>query len=219
MSRPDQSADRLAGLIERYARGDAAVLNELLEASLDRLRRLAGKMLADNPAVRRWEGTDDLLQNAAIRLYRALRDVRPATVRDFFKLAARQIRRELVDLARHHYGPEGHAAHHATDPGQVDPAGDVHPLHERAEGHSGPLTQMQQREFHEHVRALPQEEREVFDLIYYQGLSREEVALTLRVAVRTVKRRWRSARLLLHGLMNSGQGSARPPSEDAAPGR
>jgi RNA polymerase sigma-70 factor (ECF subfamily) len=140
-------------------------------------------------------------------------------VRDFFNLAALQIRRELADLFRHHYGPEGHAAHHVTDPGKVDPAGDIDPLHERAEGRSGPLTQMQQREFHEHVQALPQQEREVFDLIYYQGLSREEVALTLNVAVRTVKRRWRSARLLLHGLMNSGPASAGPPSEDAAPDR
>jgi len=220
MSQADQSADRLVGLIERHSRGDAGVLNELLEASLDRLRRLAGKMLADNPAIRRWEGTDDLLQNATLRLHRALRDVRPATVRDFFKLAALQIRRELTDLARHHYGPHGHAAHHATDPGKVDRTGKVAPLHDAAEARSGPLTQLQQREFHEHVQSLPDEEREVFDLIFYQGLSQDEVAGMLGVAVRTVKRRWRSARLLLHALTNPGQASALTTgAEDETPRR
>jgi DNA-directed RNA polymerase specialized sigma24 family protein len=37
----------------------------------------------------------------------------------------------------------------------------------------------------------------VFDLIYYQGLTRVDAAGLLGVSERTVKRRWRAARLRL----------------------
>jgi RNA polymerase sigma-70 factor (ECF subfamily) len=64
--------------------------------------------------LKRWEQTDDVLQNATPRLCRALRETTPPTVRDFFRLAALHVRRELIDLARHHYGPQGPAARHHT---------------------------------------------------------------------------------------------------------
>jgi RNA polymerase sigma-70 factor (ECF subfamily) len=44
---------------------------------------------------------------------------------------------------------------------------------------------------------LPAQERELFDLLWYQGLNQTEAADLLGVCVRTVKRRWQSARLLL----------------------
>jgi RNA polymerase sigma-70 factor (ECF subfamily) len=52
--------------------------------------------------------------------------------------------------------------------------------------------------FHEQVEALPGEEREVFNLLWYEGLSQGEVAALLGVGLRTVKRRWQKARLLLY---------------------
>jgi RNA polymerase sigma factor (sigma-70 family) len=52
-------------------------------------------------------------------------------------------------------------------------------------------------EFHERAGQLPDEEREVFDLLWYQGLMQEEAAQLLGVSERTVKRRWQSARLQL----------------------
>jgi len=48
-------------------------------------------------------------------------------------------------------------------------------------------------EFHEHVEKLPDDEREVMDLLWYQGLTQEEAAAVLKVSDRTVKRRWQSA--------------------------
>ena len=62
-----------------------------------RLRQLTCAMLKDYPRLKRWEETDDVFQNASLRLYRALGKVRPASVREFFRLAAVQIRRELID--------------------------------------------------------------------------------------------------------------------------
>src|SRR5213075_2855048 len=91
---------------------DASLLRDEVYAALllracDRLRVLAGKCLRGFPALRRWVETDDVLQQAMLRLHRALQQVRPSTVGEFFALAGLQIRRELHDLHRHHFGPQG----------------------------------------------------------------------------------------------------------------
>ena len=79
--------------LDRLRVGDDSVRGRLLEYANDRLARLTRKMLRDNPRVKRWEQTEDVFQNAAMRLYRALADVQPQNVRDFFRLAAVQIRK------------------------------------------------------------------------------------------------------------------------------
>jgi DNA-directed RNA polymerase specialized sigma24 family protein len=52
--------------------GDASARDELLAQASERLIRLTRKMLRDFPGVHRWEETDDVLQNAVVRLCRAL---------------------------------------------------------------------------------------------------------------------------------------------------
>src|SRR5476649_2911770 len=94
------SGSLLQPLLARLSAGDAAARNELFRHASGRLERLARRMLHHYPTVHRWAGTDDVLQNALIRLLRALETVHPATPRDFLGLAAEQIRRELIDLAR-----------------------------------------------------------------------------------------------------------------------
>jgi RNA polymerase sigma factor (sigma-70 family) len=51
------------------------------------------------------------------------------------------------------------------------------------------------------VDALPAEEREVFDLVWFQGLSQPQAAALLGVSEATLKRRWWSARQRLHGAL------------------
>ena len=184
--------------LDRLRGGDEAARAELLGCACGRLRGLARKMLKGYPNVRRWEQTDDVLQNAALRLHRTLQHLPVGTARDFFRLAALHIRRELLDLARHYYGPQGQGAHHTS----WDPDGSA-----TAQDDSGPaapadLSQEPSRlaawgEFHEQIGALPDEEREAFDLLWYQSLSQAEAAELLGVSERTVKRRWLSARLAL----------------------
>lgn len=82
--------------LDRLRGGDAAARDELLGFARNRLERLARKMIADFRGVQRWEQADDVLQNAAMRLYRALQDVIPENPRGFFRPAATQIRRELL---------------------------------------------------------------------------------------------------------------------------
>ena len=93
--------------------GDSAVADELLRHVSDRLHRLTRQMLKGHPAVRRWAQTDDVLQGALLRLLRAVQNVHPSSMREFFGLATQQIRRELIDLARHFYGPHGVGANRA----------------------------------------------------------------------------------------------------------
>lgn len=52
--------------------------------------------------------------------------------------------------------------------------------------------------FHEQVEALPDDEREVVALLWYEGLSQPEAAALLGVSLATVKRRWQAARLALY---------------------
>jgi RNA polymerase sigma-70 factor (ECF subfamily) len=133
--------------------------------------------LGVSPVVRRWEETDAVLQAVAIRLWRALQEVRPDSPRAFVGLAATQIRRELTDQARHHRGAQADAAHHHSDPRVADSKGRVRPRYaEEADPASGPISQLQALELHEHVQRLPDEEREVFQLLFYQDLSQEQVA-------------------------------------------
>jgi RNA polymerase sigma-70 factor (ECF subfamily) len=56
-------------------------------------------------------------------------------------------------------------------------------------------------EFHQQIGSLPDEEREVFDLLWYQGLSQTEAAGVLHVSERTIKRRWQAARYALSEAM------------------
>src|SRR3954454_17307777 len=116
MARDDHAQAELQSLLDRLGAGDESAVDRLIEHSVGRLHRLAHFMLQDFPHVRRWYETGDVAQAAALRLTRALKAVKPASPRDFLNLAANQIRRELYDLARHEYGPEGPGAHHASGP-------------------------------------------------------------------------------------------------------
>src|SRR5262249_42829941 len=140
-----------------------------------------------------------VLQNALLRLCRALQSVEPADVREFYALATTQIRRELLDLARHYSGPENPAAHHeswAAEPNSERPA------REHSDETHDPAALADWSDFHQQVAALPDEEREVFGLLFYHGMTQDEAADVLGVAVRTVQRRWQAAMLNLHRARN-----------------
>lgn len=93
--------------LDQLKAGDPTARDALIEHSCDRLRAITKKQLRRFPGVHRWEETSDVLQHAAMRLHRALQDVHPENVRAFLGLVSIQVRRELLDLARHYYGPQG----------------------------------------------------------------------------------------------------------------
>lgn len=192
---------RLQQCLERLQAGDDKAREQLLEIACERLRELAHRMLRRYPTLQRWEQTGDVLNNASMRLYRSLKDVKPDTVGQFFGLATLQIRRELLDLCSHHFGPQGDARNHATGANGSD--ADSRPARASeapAPGESGSLAAW--TAFHEQVEKLSESERHVVDLLFYQELSQDEAAEVLGVDTRTVRRRWQSARLALHDALN-----------------
>jgi RNA polymerase sigma-70 factor (ECF subfamily) len=190
-------AERLHAWLDRLAAGDREAPDELLRHVEGRLRALTRQMLRGYPGVHRWEQTDDVLQGALVRLLRALKAVRPESARAFFALATEQVRRELIDLARHHFGPLGAAARHATPPeGPAASAPD-----DPADLSHEPTRLAEWREFHEQIALLPDDERDVVGLLFYQGLKQTDAAAVLGVTVRTVQRRWQSALVRLHPIL------------------
>jgi RNA polymerase sigma-70 factor (ECF subfamily) len=139
-----------------------------------------------------------VLQNATLRLLSALREVRPADTREFFSLAAEQMRRELLDLSRHFYGPHGEGANHASVAEMALPEAAATAPPDRS-------TDAEDLEcwsaFHEAVAQLPNEEREVVGLVFYHRWTQAQIAELFQVDVRTIRRRWQSACLKLHRLV------------------
>jgi RNA polymerase sigma factor (sigma-70 family) len=139
-----------------------------------------------------------VLQNALLRLLRALESVRPDSTRHFFNLAAVQLRRELIDLGRHVYGPRGAGTHDASLPPEPQ-GGD--PCAAFADGAAADDLERWSA-FHAAVEGLPAEEREVVGLAFYHGWTHSQIAELFGVDPRTVRRRWRSACLKLHEALD-----------------
>ncbi len=203
MSDPSSVTRILQGLLDRLRNGDEKARDELITHACGRLEALARKMLGRFSRLRAWEETGDVAQNAILRLQRALEDVKPASVREFMGLATVQIRRELLDLSRHYFGREGQNQpgklsspkkppqvtsqvdkDNSQDPDVIQPSVDL----------PDPSNLEMWAKFHEVVQNLPDNEREVVELLWYQDLTQEEAAELLCVDKSTVKRRWRAAR-------------------------
>ena len=204
---------RLQSWIGRLKKGDESALDELLRSFEKRLLRLARKMLKDFPKVRRMEETSDVLNSSLMRLTRALKaltnDGRIAgdgtfRTRDFLRLAAAKLRRELLDLAKRYRTCLIKSSVGATDESELSKSG------ERSDGGTNdPYRLAEWTEFHEQVEALPDELRDVFDLLWYQDLTQVEAAELLGVSDRTVKKHWQEARLTLHDVLGGRIPAAR----------
>jgi RNA polymerase sigma-70 factor (ECF subfamily) len=181
-------------VIQRYLDalpGDTAaepVVRELLERAVGRLRLLCGTLLHKSyPRLTRPPAnleTDELLGGVVAGLLTALGTTRPPTVRRFFALANQHIRWQLNDLARRL--DEQPAAAVLAESGVADP---------QASSASG--LRPNARRILELIEGLPEDEREVFELVGIQGLTHAEAATVVGVSEKTVQRRLKEARLLL----------------------
>jgi RNA polymerase sigma factor (sigma-70 family) len=192
--RGDTIGPQLSSCLDRLAAGDLTARDTILELCSGRLRTLASRMLSRFPNVRRWDDTDDVFQNAAMRLHRALGQMRVESPRSVMALAATQLHRELIDLARRHAGPSSFAANHVTN---VRPAADKsgypQPAGEPEEDTPADVLDRWTL-FHEAISALPDSQREIFHLVWYLGADQKTIARLLDCSERTVKTRWREAR-------------------------
>ncbi len=178
--------------LDRLRAGDDSAYDDLIDYTGERLRVLASRLLRNFPAVHRFEDTQDVLQNAHLRLLRDLRDKakRPASVRDFFNLAANRLRSVLLSLHRHYQRPAGMGTNLVDVPVTASPDATADP---------GDLDHW--TAFHEAVANLEATEREVVELLFYHGMTQAEVGALLHVSDRMVRRYWVRACMSLRDVL------------------
>ena len=175
------TTSQIQNCLDGIRAGDITARERLIVLCQRRLRLIVRRQLRGFPNVKQWEETSDVFQNVYVRLGRALERLSLTTPRDFLQLAAFHCRLELLDLAKRY--------EHKAVPGlTVDLAED---------DCSDPVTSAKWCEFHEHIAQLPDDERALFDLLYYNGLSQDEAKDLLGTSLATLKRRWQEARIRL----------------------
>jgi RNA polymerase sigma-70 factor (ECF subfamily) len=181
-------------ILEDVKRDPEAARDRLISYSYSRLRRLARRMLKDYPGVRQQLESGDVLHPALLRLHRALAEVSLESSKHFWNLAAMKIRQELLGLARFY----------AAKPKLItlgDSSDAEEELGPRSDSTSEPGGLESWVRFHELINELPEKEREVFYLVWFDFLSQDQAAEVLGVSVRTVRRLWLSARLKMAAWM------------------
>lgn len=186
MSNTSQTTARVQALLAEMNNGVAGANERLLAVVQERFRNLAHQMLRNYERIRHVEDTDDLLQRTLLRLNTVLKTIRPENPQHFFALSAQNMRWILQDLARS-YAREGKLRWEMPE--------ELVSLSSRKSGE--PVTLEEWALFHEAVEKLEAPEKEMVDLLYYQGLTQEEAAGLAGIALRTVKLRWHNAKLAL----------------------
>jgi RNA polymerase sigma factor (TIGR02999 family) len=182
-------------LLDRLVAGDERAKKELIDRAYERLILVARKMLGGFTGVRAQEETAGVLSDAYLRLHSSLDDVKPATVRQFMGLAALEIRRVLLDKIRkmRGRGRERRPEKLSLDARRGGESGGFEPPAPDGEGRKMDLA----IDFLQAIEKLPDEEREVVELLFFHGYSQPEAGEILGVHEDTVKRRWARARVKL----------------------
>jgi RNA polymerase sigma factor (TIGR02999 family) len=172
-------------LLARWGEGDKGVLDRLLPMVYSELHRMAAGYL-------RRERVDHTLQPTALINEAYLRLVGSSNISwesraHFFGIAARVMRRILVDHARQHQADKRGADFQkvpidaANEPGSKPEAVDLVAL-------DAALSRLAE---------LDPEQSKLVELRYFAGLTIEEAAETMSLSVATARRRWTSAKAWL----------------------
>ena len=171
-------------LIARAREGDHAALDSLFKAVYPELRRIAHTRL------RRGFPDPDLGTTALVNeCYLKLRDAQRVDASDrahFFSYTASAMRSIVVDIARAK-ATERRGGQHVHVTLDDDVAGDLAAEQEILRVH----------EALEEVGQLDKRLVQIVEMRYFAGMSDPEIAEALDIAVRTVQRDWKRARLLL----------------------
>jgi RNA polymerase sigma-70 factor (ECF subfamily) len=147
---------------------------------------------------------DELLSAVTERLLKAMREVHPRSVRQFFALANQHMRWELNDLARRL----------DERPAAVELQADLVPAPASSDSGLSP----DGRRMLEAISELPEDEREAFDLVRVQGMTQTEAAHILGVSAATVKRRLSRGLRILTEKLSDLRPDEKPPEDGFTPG-
>ena len=159
---------------------------EMLAACYNDMRRIARRVMANDPAARILQPTD-LANEAAIRLLRAnLADVNERG--HLLALAARTMRQVLIDEARKSLAHKRQMITMLTLwPGRNNKLVDIEALDEALVA----------------LNAFSPEHAQIVELRFMLGLSLAETVAVTGTSQRTVTRRWQAARLWLLDHLNA----------------
>jgi RNA polymerase sigma factor (TIGR02999 family) len=179
----------LSGLVAQARNGDATASTALIETIYPELRRLAHHYLAGERPEHTLQ-TSDLVNEAWVRLFSSDVSVQDRT--HLVALMATQMRRALVDYARHRNaakGPGGNvriSLSHLDDVG-MRPDEDVLAIDQALDA----------------LEAVDPRAVRVIELRFFGGLADAEAAQALGVSVATLKRDWAFARAWLYDRLNT----------------
>lgn len=170
-------------LLSRVAGGDKSAESRLLPLVYQELRRSAAQVFRSEQPGHTLQATA-LVHEAYLRLTGNPISWQNRT--HFFAVAARMMRRVLIDHARRHQANKRFGVHISLDSAVVfssEQCGEFLALDEAME----------------RLAELDGRQCRIVELRFFTGLSEAEVAELLGVSVRTVKRDWQMAKAWLHG--------------------
>jgi len=175
---------RITRLLHEWSSGDEEALNVLMPLVHQELQQLARRHMRQERHGHTLQATA-LVSEAYLRLLE-LKQIQWEDREHFFAVAARLMRRILVDAAR---------ARHAQKRGDgIEPV----PLEEAAQAESNPEGDLLfVDEALRSLQAVDKRKAQVVELRIFMGLSVEQAASVLGVSTETVKRDWRLAKAWL----------------------
>lgn len=189
---PHDQEPEITEALAALSRGAPEAMDRLMPLVYRELKRIAHRQLAAEPAGHTLS-TTAVVHEAYLRLAEQSR-AQWADRGQFFALAARTMRRVLIDYARQHQAARrGGAGRSAVALGFLE-HGDSHAISvpERAD------SLLALDEALERLNSMDPRLARVVECRFFAGLTEEETAEALGVSPRTVARDWQMARAWLH---------------------
>ena len=184
----EQFQTEVTTLLAEWRRGDDHARNRLVSAVYDELRRIAAVSLRSENASHTMQPTD-LVHELYLRLF-APGSINPNDRKHLFAIAARQMRRILVDHARSRNAQKRGGGLLVDVTGAIEPAAKPQDLLA--------IDQALSR-----LAELDERAAQVVELRFFAGTTEQETADALEISVNTVKRDWEFARAWLYKALEN----------------
>jgi len=179
------SSHQITQLLLTWRSGNKAALDELMPLVYDELRRLARHYMRGQKVGHSLQATA-LVNEAYLRLIDS-NQVEWQDRSHFFAVSAQLMRRVLVDFAR-----KRNSLKRGGDQIQVTVDDDIE------EPFGNQLNFIDLDEALKNLETFDERQSKIIELRYFAGLTETEIAETLGISVRTVRRDWRLARAWLY---------------------
>ncbi len=187
MGQPDDATAKQ--LLDGWRAGDLEARDQLFTQLYSELRQISAGLIRAERNLSL--STSDLVNEAVIRLMR-VNQVEWADKVHFLALAARAMRRVLIDHARKKRSDKRH--HHK-----------VTLVSRLSDGHSDRMDMDVLEKALIRLSVIDEDKAEIVELRYFGGMTLEEIAEVRGVSEATVKRNWRVARAWLLDCLNEAR--------------